>query len=169
MAVVFSAANNVDRLPHSAPSIPRIAPESRPEASSLAAQGEAIPDHVACLRQGYEMQGFSGRVAELLMQSWRSATNSSYNSAWRKWHRWCAGRNCNPTSTPISNILQFLDEQFDTGLQYRSVNTLRSAISTTHTNIDGMAVGRHPLVSRLLKGMFNVRPPLPHYSHSWDV
>ena len=70
---------------------------------------------------------------------------------------------------PLSNVLQFLAEQFDTGLQYRTVNTLRSAISTTHPNIDGMAVGRHPLVSRLLRGMFNLRPPSPHYSHSWDV
>jgi len=25
------------------------------------------------------------------------------------------------------------------------------------------------MVSRLLKGMFNARPPVPHYSHSWEV
>ena len=49
------------------------------------------------------------------------------------------------------------------------MNTLRSAFSTTHPNIDGIAVGHHPLVSRLLRGMFNLRPPSPHYSHSWDV
>ena len=30
-------------------------------------------------------------------------------------------------------------------------------------------VGSHPLVSRLLKGMFNARPPAPRYSDSWDV
>ena len=34
--VVFPATNNADRLPHSAPSLPRITPESRPEASFLA-------------------------------------------------------------------------------------------------------------------------------------
>ena len=62
-----------------------------------------------------------------------------------------------------------LAEQFDTGLQYRSMNTSRSAISMTHTNVDGIAVGRHPLVSRLLRGMFNFCPPSPHYTHSWDV
>lgn len=38
-----------------------------------------------------------------------------------------------------------------------------------HTTIDGSAVGRHPLVSHLLRGMFNTRPPSPHYSQSWDV
>ena len=53
------------------------------------------------------------------------------------------------TITPISNILQFLAKQFDTGLQYRSVNTLRSAISTTHSSIDGLAVGKACLTCAL--------------------
>ena len=35
------------------------------------------------------------------------------------------------------NIMQFLVDQFDTGLQYRTINTLRSAISTTHPDIEG--------------------------------
>ena len=30
-------------------------------------------------------------------------------------------------------------------------------------------MGSHPIVSRLLKGMFNTRPPAPRYSGSWDV
>ena len=167
--MVFSAADNVGGLSHSAPSISGIALESGSETAPSAARGEVIPDCMACLRQSFEMQGFSERVTELLIQSWRGNTNSAYNSAWHKWHRWCAERNYNPISTPLSSVLQFLAEQFDTGLQYRSVNTLRSAISTTHPNIDGMAVGRHPLVSRLLRGMFNLRPPSPRYSHPWDV
>ena len=69
----------------------------------------------------------------------------------------------------MSSVLQFLADQFDLGLQYRSVITLRSSISTTHPNIDGLAVGCHPLVSRLLRGMFTLWPPSPHYSYSWDV
>ena len=115
------------------------------------------------------MQGFSERVEELLMQSWRDNTNSAYNSAWCKWYHWCAEQNYNLSSTPLSNVLQFLAEQFDTGLRYRTVNRLRSAISTTHPNIDGMAVGHHPLESHLLRGIFNLRPSSLHYSHSWDV
>jgi len=30
-------------------------------------------------------------------------------------------------------------------------------------------VGRHPLVSQLLKGIYNSRPPQPRYSTTWDV
>ena len=32
-----------------------------------------------------------------------------------------------------------------------------------------MDVGKHPLVSRVLKGAFNARPPLPQYTGTWDV
>lgn len=42
-------------------------------------------------------------------------------------------------------------------------------MSTTHTVVDGYPVGLHPLVTQLLKGMFNSRSPKPRYSHTWDV
>ena len=32
--------------------------------------------------------------------------------------------------------------------------------------IDGASIGQHPLVTRLLKGAFQTRPPMPRY---WDV
>ena len=31
-----------------------------------------------------------------------------------------------------------------------------------------VAVACHPMVSCLLRGTFNLRPPSPHYSYSWD-
>ena len=39
----------------------------------------------------------------------------------------------------------------------------------THTPIDGVVVGKHPLVTRLMKGIFNRRPPQPRYALTWDV
>ena len=30
-------------------------------------------------------------------------------------------------------------------------------------------MGQHPTIIRLLKGIFNVRPPIPRYSATWDV
>ena len=38
-----------------------------------------------------------------------------------------------------------------------------------HEKVDGVDVGQHPLITRLLKGVYNVRPPLPRYSDTWDV
>ena len=131
--MVFSVANYADGLPNPASSVSRAAVEYGSTASPTVARGEIVPDRMACLRQSYQMQGLSERVAELLIQFWRNNTNSTYNSVWRKWHRWCVERNYNPFSTSLSSVLQFLAEQFDSGLQYRSVNTLRSAINTVET------------------------------------
>lgn len=39
----------------------------------------------------------------------------------------------------------------------------------THPPIDGVVIGKHPLVSRLMRGIFNSRPPQPRYSYAWDV
>ena len=39
----------------------------------------------------------------------------------------------------------------------------------THSRVDNFTVGTCPLVVRLLKGMLNERPPIPHYTGSWEV
>lgn len=46
---------------------------------------------------------------------------------------------------------------------------LRSAISSTHFRIDNFLVGQHSLVTKLMKGILNSRPPKPRYSYTWDV
>jgi len=38
-----------------------------------------------------------------------------------------------------------------------------------HEKVDGHNVGQHPLISRLLKGIFHDRPPLPRYTSTWNV
>lgn len=35
--------------------------------------------------------------------------------------------------------------------------------------MDGKPVGTHPLVIRLLKGVYNLRPTIPRYTDTWDV
>lgn len=53
------------------------------------------------------------------------------------------------------------------GFSYSTMNTARSALSTV-ISIDGKPVGSHPLVIRLLKGAFNLRPALPKNVVTWD-
>lgn len=38
-----------------------------------------------------------------------------------------------------------------------------------HSPVEGLSIGQHPLVTRLLKGVFQTRPPLPRYQGTWDV
>ena len=55
-------------------------------------------------------------------------------------------------------MINFLSEKFDKGLQYRTLISLRSAISTNHVHIDCESVRKHPEVCALFASILNQRP-----------
>ena len=55
------------------------------------------------------------------------------------------------------------------GLAYRPVNEACSAISSCHSKIDGYSVGEHPLLVQRFKGMLNMHPTKPRYTHTCDL
>ena len=124
---------------------------------------------MAYLRERYRDQELSEEATSLMLNSWRTKTNKSYDSLFGKWHSWCCGRGSDPFSGPIKEVVNFLANLHKEGYQYRSLNSYRSAISSVHEKIDGHTVGQHPLVTRLMKGVFNDRPPLPRYTCTWNV
>ena len=60
-------------------------------------------------------RGIPGNAIDLILSSWRSKTNSNYNSAWRKWEEWCRQKCMHPYSADVSSILVFLADQFEEG------------------------------------------------------
>ena len=66
----------------------------------------------------------------------------------------------------MTDYLSFL---FEKKLAYRTICLHRSVLSTTLPHFDGMAIGEHPIVCRLIKGIFHRRPPRRKMYHSWDV
>ena len=121
------------------------------------------------LRERYRSQQLSEEATDLMLSSWRTKTNKSYVSLFSKWHCWCSERSLDPFTAPIAQVANFLAYLYKEGYQYSSVNAYWSAISSVHEKIDGYAVGQHPLNHGLIKCVFQARPPLPHYSHIWDV
>ena len=129
----------------------------------------AESSRVASVRNSLQGQGISGAASSLILSSWRKATEAAYSCNWRRWERWCAPSGCNPVFAPLSSILDFLASEYAEGKQYRTLNCYRQAISMTHSPIDGVVVGKHPLVVRLMRGVYNARPPQPRYLTTWDV
>lgn len=121
---------------------------------------------VAYLRERYRDQELSEEATSLMLKSWRTKTNRSYDSLFDKWYSWCCARDSDPFSGPINEVVNFLANLYTEGYQYRSY---RSAISSVHERVDGYTVVQHPLVTRLMKGAFNDRPPLPRYTRTWNV
>jgi hypothetical protein len=59
---------------------------------------------------------------------------------------------------------------YEQGLGYSAINTARSALSQVIIcNEGGCTIGAHPWVIKFMKGIYNLRPPVPRYSDTWDV
>ena len=121
-------------------------------------------------KQKLQGQGFPQEVSDILLSSWRKSTARQYDSAWRSWSGWCDSWKNNCFSTSIKNILTYLAHLFhEKCLQYRTINVDRSAISEFHIPIDGVVIGKHPLVSKFMKGAFCLCPPEPKYFVPWGI
>ena len=129
----------------------------------------APASRMAYLREKFASQNLSGTARDLLLASWRTKSNKTYDSHFNKWLCWCSARGSDPISGPVSEIANFLAHLHKEGYRSSSLNVFRSAISSVHDKVDGVDVGKHPTVTRLLKGAFHERPPLPRYTSTWDV
>ena len=133
------------------------------------ANGSASISRMAIVRQKCRSGGLSKGASDLLSASWRGKTTTSYENLFKRWDSWCKERDRDPIRGPVADVANFLAQLFEEGYQYRSLNAYRSAIGSVHEKIDGVEVGKHPLIARILKGVFNNRPPRPKYNSVWDV
>ena len=88
-----------------------------------------------------------------------------------KWTCWCRKKQIDLLQPTVEQVTNFLTACYREGKGYSTINAYRSAISTTVDSVSGhkQSLGAHPLLSRLLKGMYILRPPTPRYSSTWDV
>ena len=134
-----------------------------------ATQGATATSRLESVQHACSLSGISERATNIISAGWRWGTNSAYQSGWIKWTGWCSTRGLNPLSCSVQHFLDFLTELFDSGLQHRTINVVRSAVSMIHEEVERIPIGQHPLVTRLMKGVYNLRPPKPRYTYTWDV
>ena len=112
---------------------------------------------MGCLRRRKNELTLSKDVRDVLAQSIRPGTSSQYNFCWQYFANWCISRETDPAEAPLAEVLEFLSHLFrGRGLAYKTINCYRSAISSFHAPIDGSNAGKHPLVSRFLKGVVSL-------------
>ena len=70
----------------------------------------------------------------------------------------------------MNNVLQFLTELFDSYLGYSGINTAKSALSSVVTLSDSDSrIGKHQLIKRFMRGVFNLRPSVGRYTETFDA
>ena len=63
----------------------------------------------------------------------------------------------------------FLQSLFDSGRSHSTLKVFVAAIPSQHTQIDGVTVGSHRLISLFLKGVLRLRPPRARRAPAWDL
>ena len=69
----------------------------------------------------------------------------------------------------MGDVLNFFTTLVDDGYGYSNLCTARSALASSIILPGYKSLSDHPLVSRYIKGVFNLRPPAPKYSVMWDA
>ena len=72
-------------------------------------------------------------------------------------------------SLPLNEALQFLVRLFNQGLSYSALNTAHSALSAIIITEGGESFSTYRVVTRFMKGVFELRRPKPKYTKIWDV
>ena len=109
------------------------------------------------------------RTLENKVASWRSGTRKDYSIKFKKFNSWCCEQEIDPNAATLTNCADFLSSLFQTSLKYRTISGYRSMLSVMLPQINGYPVGQHPDIKRLLKGVFNSRPPVKQLVPEWDL
>ena len=69
----------------------------------------------------------------------------------------------------VSYTANFLSELFKDGASNSTANIAKSAVSAYKNPDSDHTLGSHPVICRLMRGVFDQRPALPKYLETWDV
>ena len=152
-------------------------PPSTGEGCSAAARRHKKPPFVAenetgslpLVRESLRRQGICGQAAKIVLSSWRNSTQKQYKCFHKKWIFYCRKRKTSMFRPSVADVIAFLTELYENSTGYSGLNSARCALSAISLTDQTYTIGKHPLVSRFIKGCFELRPPSCRYSQIWDV
>ena len=101
----------------------------------------------------------------LVNYSWSLNTQLSYNTYIKKWLEYCEVKTIRPYEATREEGVEFLVYlHVELEEKYPSVAGARSALSAIFPLKEGHTFGEDPTVSRVLRGMFKLRPSLPKHT-----
>lgn len=85
------------------------------------------------------------------------------------WLFWCNSEQVNPFEPSVTHFLKYLSALYNKGRTYSCINLHKSAICQTLAILGNNTFMNCQLITRFMKGIFNLRPPLCRYIFTWDV
>ncbi|XP_045206275.2 uncharacterized protein LOC123558463 [Mercenaria mercenaria] len=167
-ALVPSSAKNVDSKTNQITSNSESV-DTRQRESNASKSRDIAVDCMATIDRAFRTRGFSENTRKLLAASWRKGTQKDYNCKFRKLNSWCSEQEIDPYTASLTDCAHFLTFLFDKGLKYKTITGYRSMLSSLLAPVEKFPVGQHRFIIRLLRGIFNQRPPLRKLVPEWDL
>lgn len=163
--VVPVAAQSLSRHPLAAagqdgPAVSVEGPDMAPRSSEAPAVGLAI---------GGPLDGLSDSVRRTIVHARAVSTRQQYANRWKLFSRWCSAHGVDPSSCPVSVVLEFLQSLLDCGRSPSTLKVYVAAISCNHGLVEGSSVGSHSLISLFLRGARRLHPPSAPRVPVWDL
>ena len=109
--------------------------------------GTAWPsDGLLLIRKSLQSRGISQATQDIILNSWRTATQRQYRVYLEKWQSSADRRAVDPLHPSVKDVLEFLQGLYERGLGYSCLNTVRSVLSSFIVLDGNVTVGNHPLV-----------------------
>jgi hypothetical protein len=120
------------------------------------------------LRASWGVSPVSDRSFRLFSAGWKRSSEDRYERAWQSCKAFLRSSSIPLHQVSLKTILDYLTHLYDRGLSWSTIGIHKSTISMTMAPIDGTKVGDHPLVKRLMSGIFNDRPSRRANPALWD-
>ena len=110
----------------------------------------------------------SSNVANVIIQSWRPATQKQYTVYINRWTQFCHEREVNLMLPSVNDVLEFLHPLYEQNLSCSTLNTAKSALNcyllAASPHNSSFTVPNPPYINCYMKGVFNCRTPTSKYS-----
>jgi site-specific recombinase XerD len=144
--------------------------QSAQEQSKIAStEKETDTNGRTLIRRTLSEHKISDKASAIIMQAWKHATQKQYAVYIRRWTQFCTKEKVDCIRPHVSVVLEFLTSLFEQGLGYSALNTARSALSQFVVWKNNVMMGAHPWVIKFMRGVYNLRPPVPRYYDTWNV
>ena len=122
-----------------------------------------------CLNENPAYKGLDKTDVDFISNHISQSSTKGYSCSWKKFTAYCSELSIDPFTCKAPTIVKYFRKLYTDGVQFRTINVVRSAISKFHIGLDGMPAGQNVLVKQTLKAIFRLRPPLPRYTETFDM
>ena len=120
-------------------------------------------------RSSEHLQSLDSEDLDFLAAHLAPGTSKGYSYAFQKFQLFCAERQTSAYTCPPATVVKYIRRLFNDGDSYMTINLKKCAISKYHEGFDGLPIGSNILVKKAMKACFRLRPPLPRYTHTFDI